>query len=188
MKTEENVKLITSKELSKIVGVTERTVQTLAKEGHLTYQKIGQYNRYNLYQVIQEYMAYQAKKEDKVFSSLEEKKLFEEIRLKQAKADAAELELNELRGSLHAAEDVEKITDDLVYFVRSGLLSLPGILAVDVIEAKDAAEASEIIKGAVCSLLEELANYKYDPEKYRQRVRERQGWMSDGGREEDTDS
>lgn len=170
------------------MGVTERTVQTLAKEGHLTYQKVGQYNRYNLYQVVQEYVAYQAKKEDRVFSSLEEKKLIEEIRLKQAKADAAELELNELRGSLHAAEDVEKITTDLVLSVRSGLLSLPGMLAVDVVEAKDAAEASEIIKGAVYSLLEELAGYEYDPEKYRQRVRERQGWANDNSREEDADS
>lgn len=183
MKTEENVKLITSKELARIVGVTERTVQTLVKEGHLTCQKVGKYNRYNLYKVVQEYVAYQAKKKDRVFSSLEEKKLYEEIRLKQTKADIAELEMNELKGSLHAAEDVEKITTDLVIAVRSGLLSLPGKLAVDVVEAKDAAEASEIIKKEVCSLLEELANYEYDPEEYRRRVREKKGWKD----EKDTD-
>lgn len=179
MKTEKNVKLITSKELAEIIGIAERTVQTLAKEGHLTCQKVGKYNRYNLYQVVQEYMIYQAQKEGRAFASLEEKKLYEETRLKQAKADVAELELNELKGSLHSAEDVEKITTDLVLTVRSGLLSLPGRLAIDVAETEDAAEASEIIKSAVYSLLEELANYKYDPEEYRRRMRERQGWMSE---------
>ncbi|NBH27658.1 protoporphyrinogen oxidase [Lachnospiraceae bacterium] len=186
MKSEENVKLITSKEVARIVGIAERTVQTLAKEGYLTYQKSGQYNRYNLYEVVQEYMSYQAQKEDRTFASLEEKKLHEETRLKKAKADVAELELNELRGNLHSAEDVEMITTDMVLFVRSGLLSLPGRLAVDVAEAKDAAEASEIIKNEVCNLLEELANYEYDPEEYRRRVRDRKGWMDD--KESDRDS
>lgn len=175
----EDVKLVSSKELSLIIGVTERTVQTLAKNGFITCQKEGSKNRYDLYQVVQEYLAYCAKKEDKVFSSLEEAKMNEEVRLKRAKADAAELELKELKGSLHSADDVEKITTDLVLFVRSGLLSLPGMLAMDVVEAKDASEASEIIKKAVCNILEELAGYEYDPEEYRRRVRERQGWMND---------
>lgn len=179
----EGVKLVSSKELSLIIGVTERTVQILAKNGFITCQKDGNKNRYDLYQVIQEYIAYCAKKEDKGFSSLEEEKMSEEVRLKRAKADAAELELNELRGSLHSADDVEKITTDLVLFVRSGLLSLPGMLAMDVVEAKDAGEASEIIKKSVFNILEELAGYEYDPEEYRHRVRERQGWMND--REED---
>lgn len=183
MKTEINEKLISSKEAAEILGVTDRTVQLLAKEGYLTCQKKGNCNRYNLYQVVREYIDYCAKKEDKVFSSLEEGKLHEEVRLKRAKADVAELELNELKGNLHSAEDVEKITTDLVLAVRSGLLSLPGRLAVVVTEAKNAAEASEIIKKEVHSLLEELADYEYDPEEYRRRVRERQGWLND--REED---
>lgn len=181
----EGVKLISSRELSLIIGITERTVQTLAKNGFITCQKEGSKNRYNLYQAVQEYIVYCAKKEEKVFSSLEEEKMNEEVRLKRAKADAAELELNELRGSLHSAEDVEKITTDLVLFVRSVLLSLPGMLAMDIVEAKDANEASEIIKKAVCNILEELAGYEYDPNEYRRRVRERQGWMND--REEDED-
>lgn len=186
MKTEINEKLISSKELALILGISDRTVQLLAKEGYITCQKKGNCNRYDLYQAVQEYIDYCAKKENKVFSSLEEGKLNEEVRLKRAKADAAELELGELKGSLHSASDVEKITTDLVLTVRSGLLSLPGRLAVDVVEAKDAAEASEIIKKEVYSLLEELADYEYNPEEYRRRVRERQGWLNDS--EEDTDS
>lgn len=183
MESDKEVKLISSRELAKIVGVTERTVQNLAKEGQITCQKEKNRNRYNLYQAVPEYIEYCTKKETRNFSSLEEEKAYEEIRLKRAKADAAELELNELKGNLHSAIDVEKITTDLVLSVRSGLLSLPGMLAIDVVEAKDAAEASEIIKRAVHSLLEELADYEYNPDEYKHRVRERQGWTND--REED---
>lgn len=179
MQTNKDIKLITSKELGKIVGVTDRTIQKLAKDGFITCQKEGKNNRYNLYQVVQEYIEYYAKKEMRAFSSLEEEKAHEEIRLKRAKADAAELELNELKGNLHSAGDVEKITTDLVLSVRSSLLSLPGMLAMDMAETKDAAEAAEIIKNAVYNLLEELADYEYNPEEYRRRVRERQGWMND---------
>lgn len=179
MQTNTDVKLITSRELGKIVGVTDRTIQNLAKTGFITCLKEGKNNRYDLYQAVQEYIEYYAKKEMRAFSSLEEKKAHEEIRLKRAKADTAELELNELKGNLHSAVDVEKITTDLVLSVRSALLSLPGMLAMDVAETKDAAEAAEIIRNAVHSLLEELANYEYNPEEYRRRVRERQGWMND---------
>lgn len=183
MEPVKGVKFISSKELARIVGVTEKTIQNLAKEGVITYEREKNRNKYNLYQAVQEYIEYRAKKETKKFSSLEEEKAYEEIRLKRAKADAAELELNELKGSLHSAIDVEKITTDLVLSVRSGLLALPGMLAIDVADTKNASEASEVIKNAVCHLLEELADYEYNSEEYRKRARERKGWMND--REED---
>lgn len=41
----------------------------------------------------------------------------------------AELVLNEIKGSLHSAEDVEKVTTDLVICTRSALLTLPGMLS-----------------------------------------------------------
>lgn len=184
MEIEKDEKLINSKELARILGIEERTVQLLAKQGVITYQKMGNKNRYDLYRVIQEYVSYCAKKTTKKISSLEERKLDEEIRLKQMKADMAELELNEIKGSLHSAEDVEKVTTDLVLCIRSALLTLPGMLAVDIAETTSAAEASEIIKKAVHSILEELANYEYDPEEYKRRVRERQGWLNNGEEDE----
>lgn len=103
MSAEKDVKLITSKELGKIVGKSDRTIQTLTKEGFITCQKEGRNNRYDLYQAVQEYINYYTKKEERVFADIEEEKLHEEVRLKRAKADATELELNELKGSLHSA-------------------------------------------------------------------------------------
>ena len=57
------------------------------------------------------------------------------------KAEMAKLELMELQGSMHRSEDVRAMTEDLVYTMRSALLSLPGRLARDAAEAASAAEA-----------------------------------------------
>ena len=59
----------------------------------------------------------------------------------------------------------------------SSLLSLPGRLGVDVATVSSAAECSEVIKKAVCEVLDDLSHYEYNPEEYKKRVRERQGWM-----------
>jgi len=95
---------------------------------------------------------------------------------KRHKADITELELAELKGNMHAANDVFDVTCDLILAIRSRLLALPGQLAVDVAEVKTAAETSKVIALAVNDILEELAGYQYDPEEYSKRVRERQGW------------
>ena len=88
----------------------------------------------------------------------------------------AALQLKELEGTMHRSEDVEAVMTDLVYSIRSMLIALPGRLAVDVSTADTAAEASEIIHTEVYKILEELAAYKYDPEVYARRVRDREGW------------
>ena len=105
----------------------------------------------------------------------EAEKLQAEIDMKKAKAKMAQLELDELEGRMHSAEDVECMTRDLCLVVRSALLSMPGQLAIDVTEVENAAEASEIIKRTVNEILEELSRYEYDPNEYQRRVREGQG-------------
>lgn len=60
-------------------------------------------------------------------------------------------------------------------------MALPGRLAVDVAVVKKPAEAAEIIRKEVHAIMRELANYRYDPEKYEERVRERRKWEAGGG-------
>ena len=70
----------------------------------------------------------------------------------------------------------EAATNDLVYTTRSMIMALPGRLAMDVVQAKTAAEASAIIRAECYKILNELAGYQYDPEVYKRRVRDREGW------------
>lgn len=182
-----NTKLVDSKDIAAIFGVDPRRVQQLAKEGIIVAIKEGHANRYDLLPTIQRYIKHLSDKANgreysKKDAETETRKLEAEADLKRSKADMAALQLNELEGKMHRSEDVEAVMTDLVYTVRSALIALPGRLAVDVTAAASAAEASEVIRGEAYKILEELAGYKYDPEEYARRVRDREGWsdLSDG--------
>ena len=160
-------------------GKQKRTVQNLAKQGILTCEKTGRRNLYDLHVVVKEYCDYLAKSNKRKISSMEDEKTAEDIRIKRAKADMAELELRELKGALHAAEDVEEMTTDLVLVIRSSFLALPGKVSSELAELDDASEVSERLKAEIFDILKDLSNYRYDPEEYKKRVRERRGWLRD---------
>lgn len=190
-KTEKNLQ--DSKVIAKLFQVTVRRIQQLTQEGILETVEIKRgkctLRRYDAVPTIQAYIKYLGDKaygrEQKGSTDKEEEKLQAEIDMKKAKARIAELELDELEGRMHSADDVEAMTTDLCLAVRSALLSMPGQLAVDVAESTDAAEISEIIKAAVNDILDELSRYEYDPGEYRRRVRERQGWLENHSADED---
>lgn len=180
--------------IAKLFQVTVRRIQQLTQEGILTTVEIKEGNRtlrrYDLMPTIQAYIKYlsdkaYAREQKESVTDKEEEKLQAEVDIKKAKAKIAQLELDELEGRMHSAEDVEAMTTDLCLAVRSALLSMPGQLAVDVAEATDAAEISEIIKSTVNDILDELSRYEYNPEEYRRRVRERQGWLESHSDDED---
>lgn len=167
--------------IAKLFGVTERRVQQLAKEGVIPVAQVKPY-KFDLLPTVQAYIKHlsskangrEAKSADTV--QAESDKLRAEADLKQSKAKIADLQLKELEGKMHRSEDVEAMTNDLVYTVRSMVMALPGRLAMDVTRAANAAEASAIIRGECHKILDELAGYQYDPEAYQRRVRDREGW------------
>ncbi|WP_455506445.1 protoporphyrinogen oxidase [Gemmiger formicilis] len=175
-----NAKLVDSKTIAALFGVTTRRVQQLAADGIIVAVESKPY-RFDLLPTIQRYIKYLSEKANgreapKKDIETEGRRLEAEADLKRSKADMAAIQLRELEGKMHRSEDVEAVMTDLVYTIRSALIALPGRLAVDVVAAVSAAEASEIIRAEVYKILEELAGYKYDPEEYARRVRDREGW------------
>ncbi len=162
-----------------------RRVQQLTQDGVLDTCEIivgkRTVKRYDLCPSVLSYIKYLKTKSDKAYGDQKEQKILEkmqaEIEYKSAKARMAEIELDELAGHMHAAEDVEKMTADLCLAVRSMLLALPGQLAVDMAAVSTAPEAQVIIKDAVCHILDELSRYEYDPKEYKRRVLERKEWQ-----------
>lgn len=176
---EQNKNLQSTQVIAKIFGVSTRRVEQLKTEGIIKGE--GKPTKYDLLPTIQSYIQYlsdkangRAKKEkDSVNDS---RKLDGEARIKIAKAEIEEMKLKELRSELHRAEDVEAIMTDHVVYLRSMLLGLPGKLAVDCAKLDKAPEVAERIKQEVYLMLETLADYEYDPEVFKQRVRDREGW------------
>ena len=146
--------------------------------------------RYNVVESTRSYVQYLRDKaagrgEKGIPESKELEKFDAEVRIKQAKAQIAELEAQELQGTMHRSEDVAALTEDLLYTVRDSLLALPGRLAVDVARSETAAEAAEIVKREVYLVMQDLSAYAYDPKTYAERVRERMDWQAEHGGADD---
>ena len=177
--------------IAKLFDLDVHRVQQLAKEGILPAASQRTY-KFDLLPPVKAYIRYlrdrangkEAKTADTV--KAEADKLRAEADLKQSKAKIAELQLKELEGKMHRSEDVEALTNDLVYTARSMIMALPGRLAMDVVQAGSANEASALIRTECYKILDELAGYQYDPEAYRRRVRDREGW-SDALADEEAD-
>lgn len=165
--------------IAKIFGVSTRRVEQFKTEGVI--KGHGKPTKYDLLPTIQAYIRYLSDKANgrekkETTAELEEAKLRAEVDIKEAKAKAAQMELKELQGKMHRAEDVEAIMTDHVLFLRSMLMAMPGKLAVDLSGTHTAPEQAERVKKEIYYILNQLADYRYDPEKYKARVRERQGW------------
>lgn len=167
--------------IAKLFGVTDRRVQQIAKDGVIPAASVRPY-KFDLLPTVQAYIRYLSDKangkESKSADTVqaEADKLRAEADLKQSKAKIAEMQLKELEGKMHRSEDVESVMNDLVYTVRSMIMALPGRLAMDIVQTSNANEASALIRSECYKILNELAGYKYDPEVYQRRVRDREGW------------
>lgn len=175
---EEN--LITSRALGVLLDLSSERVRQLEDEGLFScVMKSGKKH----FDVTKSVQAYIRSLKDKASASgddpaTEAQIKQAEMRYKTARAGKVELELQELQGTMHRAEDVELITGDMVAKLRGAFLALPGRLAVDAANAKTAREASALIKAAVDEVLNDTAEYCYHAEAYRERVMEREKWRS----------
>ena len=165
---------VSTTELARVLGLSARRVQQLAQDGIVPPASRG---RFRLNDSVQRYITFitgnQISEEEK---KTEKARRLAEVQIKAAKASVAKLEASELQGKMHRSEDVQAITEEMANTLRSLLLGLPGRLAVDVSNARSAAEASVIIKESVHSIMREMSKFQYEPSKYEARVRERLNW------------
>lgn len=177
-------------DVAQFVGRSVRRIQQLTQEGTLPTVETSSGRRYDFVQTIHRYIKHLQDTIDgktKGNEKQEKDKLEADVRIKEAKAETAELELAELRGEMHRADDVAAFTEDLALNIRQSITSLPGRFAIDLADISDQAEISAKVREEVDKILHELSEYKYDPEYYKERVRERRGWNNNDDEESDED-
>lgn len=175
--------------VAKFLNISAERVRQISDQGLLEYKQVGQGRRFDLIPTVNTYLEY-LKKQGRNSSNMtdEARKSKADADWKEAKAEIEQMKRDELKGSLHSSEDVEKITADMVMAIRAQILAIPGMCAVDCAEARTPSEAAGIIKDAVNDILNGLTNYEYDPAKYKELVKEREDWiksLEEDGSEED---
>lgn len=189
-KIEESPGYCKAEDLANLFALTGQWINQLTRDGVLKKRDTPAGKRYNVVEATRSYVQYLRDKaagrgEKGIPESKELEKFDAEVRIKQAKAQIAELEAQEVQGMMHRSEDVAAMTEDLIYTIRGSLMALPGRLAVDVSNTQTAAEAADVIRKEVFKLMEELTQYRYDPKKYEERVRDRMKWEAINGVDDD---
>jgi phage terminase Nu1 subunit (DNA packaging protein) len=139
--------------IAKLLDLTERRVNQLAKDGVLPKAARG---RYELVPVVRAYISYL--RDRAVNSDVgPDDYAAQRTRLTKAKADMAEMEKEQMANSLIPASDVGDAWETMVSNMRAKMLSIPTKVATSVFVAEDVSETKRIIKEQINESLAELS-------------------------------
>lgn len=174
--------VLDAKNFAKLIGMTPDAIRKLVKMGAIKCKSKNPY-RVEVNEGVSSYIAYlkeqikQASKDSVPMNDEKAKseKLRADADISIAKARQEELKLAELEGIMHRSEDVQAMTEDLIYAVRGAITAMPGKLAMNVANEDDPNICSQIIQDEVALVLANLSDYEYSKERYRKRMKERLG-------------
>ena len=172
-------------ELAGILGVSARRIQQLAQDDIFRPVRRGWFS---LGDSVRRYIAFldkEKKQESDAEREQSKKRGKADVEWKEARAKIAKLQAEELEGTMHRAEDVQAMTEQLLYAVRGALSALPGRCGKEVAETDNVRETIVILQREVNAAMDELQNFRYDPDAYKRLVRDRKNWEQDHGEETD---
>lgn len=151
-------RVITTGELAAILDKSTRWIRQLTSENVL--KQVGR-GKYVLCEAVQAYNEHLlgGKEQDNKPRYIDEKTEHERI-----KKEKAALELAEMQGKLHAAEDVEAVMNDMLGSFRQRIRAIPMRMAPELVAQPDL----NVIKGRLAAALDEaLAELSdYNPERF----------------------
>jgi len=139
--------------IAKLLDLSERRVQQLGREGVIPKATRGQYDLIGSVRGYVRYLRDQAAKAQAGAPDYAS----ERARFIRARADLAEMEAEERRGSVIAAEDVEEAWIAVLALLRTRMLALPDRLAPIVHQQTTVADTRSQIRAAIREVLDDLA-------------------------------
>lgn len=146
--------------IAKLLDLSERRVQQLSREGVIPKATRGQYD---LIASVRGYVRYLRDQAARAQAGAPDY-ASERARFIRARADLAEMEAEEKRGSVIAAEDAEAAWIAVLALLRTRLLALPDRLAPIVQEQTRVADTRNLIRIAIREVLADLAETHVAPE------------------------
>lgn len=140
--------------ITRLLDLSERRVQQLAREGVIPRAERGNYDLVGAVRGYVRYLREQVSRAEAGIADLGS----ERARLVKAKADLAEMEAAERREDLLPAPDVTAAWTEIMALVRARLLALPDKIAPVVHETTSIAEARGVVRKAIHDVLAEIAS------------------------------
>jgi phage terminase Nu1 subunit (DNA packaging protein) len=142
-------------EVGDVLGITGRRVHQLIVEGAIP--KPEKHGKYILETVVQAYVKHLQEKARAPITGDVVGLNAERERLTRAKADIAEMEMDEKRASLIPAKEIEAAWVSALSLLRTRLMSIPNQVAPLCHQEKTQAGVRDLIKQAVRGALDDLA-------------------------------
>ena len=146
--------------IAKLLDLSERRVQQLSREGVIPKATRGQYD---LVGSVRGYVRYLR---DQAVSAQAGAPDYaaERARYIRARADLAEMEANQRRGALIAADDIEVAWIKVLALLRTRVLALPDRMAPQVHALASLSETRNLLGANLREALEDLANSDVQPD------------------------
>jgi phage terminase Nu1 subunit (DNA packaging protein) len=143
------------KELSRILGLSDRRVRQMAEDG--LFERDPVTKKYNLPKCVQEFIRYKVELESTAPIAVN----FETERAEheRVKKDIAKLKLRRYRGELHEASEIEAELSDMLIRFRGKILAIPTKLAPQLLGMTDPNTIVRILKNELRETLTELSGY-----------------------------
>jgi phage terminase Nu1 subunit (DNA packaging protein) len=139
--------------IARLLDLSERRVQQLSREGVIPKAERGQYDLIGSVRGYVRYLRDQALKAQAGAPDY----AAERARFIRARADLAEMEAEEKRRSLIAAEQIEAAWVAVLALLRTRLLALPDRLAPQAFEQSTVGDTRNLIRAAIREVLDDLA-------------------------------
>ena len=139
--------------IARLLDLSERRVQQLSREGVIPKAERGQYDLIGSVRGYVHYLRDQAIKAQAGAPDY----AAERARFIRARADLAEMEAEEKRGALIAAEQIEAAWIAVLALLRTRLLALPDRLAPQVFEQSTVGDTRNLIRMTIREVLDDLA-------------------------------
>lgn len=146
--------------IAKLLDLSERRVQQLSREGVIPKANRGQYDLIGSVRGYVRYLRDQALKAQARAPDY----AAERARFIRARADLAEMEAEEKRRSLIAADEIEAAWIAVLALLRTRLLGLPDRLAPQVFDQSTIGDTRTLIRSAIREVLDDLAEPDIDLE------------------------
>jgi len=139
--------------IARLLDLSERRVQQLSREGVIPKAERGQYDLIGSVRGYVRYLRDQALKAQAGAPDY----AAERARFIRARADLAEMEAEEKRRSLIAADQIEAAWIAVLALLRTRLLALPDRLAPQAFEQSTVGDTRNLIRAAIREVLDDLA-------------------------------
>ena len=150
--------------IAKLLDLSERRVQQLSREGVIPKAERGQYD---LIGSVRGYVRYLRDQAIKAQAGAPDYAA-ERARFVRARADLAEIEAEEKRRSLIAADEIEAAWIAVLTLLRTRILALPDRLAPQIFDQSTVGDTRNLIRTAIREVLDDLAEpdieFETDPE------------------------